>query len=173
MSSLNSVPFLSIYHKLLNALSFTIRVSGLRLWIKIANIQFEFSHLRSFTFLNWVLSGFCVRVLLGKTRIQARTCTQRDSETQPSGWALGSLCGMVSNDKFNSDAELQGFWFFSCWFWQFVFAVFLKKIGIWPSHLNHRWQTQGPRAESGPPPCFIRPGTLFLPGSSTELLVPG
>ena len=36
--------------------------------------------------------------------------------------------------------------------------------------LDHRWQTQGPWAESGPPPCFIQPGTLFLPGSSTELL---
>ena len=27
----------------------------------------------------------------------------------------------------------------------------------------------GPRAESGPPPCFIRPCTLFLPGGSAEL----
>ena len=25
----------------------------------------------------------------------------------------------------------------------------------------HRCQTQGPQAESGPPPCFIWPGTLF------------
>ena len=38
--------------------------------------------------------------------------------------------------------------------------------------LHHRWQTQGPRAESGPPPCFIWPGTLFLPGGSAELLAP-
>ena len=35
--------------------------------------------------------------------------------------------------------------------------------------LDHRWQTQGLHAESGPPPCFIRPGTLFLPGGSTDL----
>ena len=38
--------------------------------------------------------------------------------------------------------------------------------------IEHRWQTQGPQAESGPPPCFIRPGTLFLPGSGTALLSP-
>ena len=37
--------------------------------------------------------------------------------------------------------------------------------------LIHRWQTQGPQAESGPPPCFILPGTLFLPGSSAKLLL--
>ena len=30
-----------------------------------------------------------------------------------------------------------------------------------------------PMAESGPPPYFIRPGTLFLPGSSAKLLAPG
>ena len=28
--------------------------------------------------------------------------------------------------------------------------------------LDHTWQTQGPWAESDPPPCFIQPGTLFL-----------
>ena len=33
--------------------------------------------------------------------------------------------------------------------------------------LGHRWQTQGLRDESGPPPSFIRPGTLFLPSSTT------
>ena len=38
--------------------------------------------------------------------------------------------------------------------------------------LGHRWQTPGPWAEAGPPPCFIRPGTLFLPSGSTELLDP-
>ena len=38
--------------------------------------------------------------------------------------------------------------------------------------LGHRWQTQGPRPESGPPPCFIQPGTLFLPCISAELLAP-
>ena len=27
--------------------------------------------------------------------------------------------------------------------------------------LNHRWQTQGPRAESGPLPCFILLSSLF------------
>ena len=37
--------------------------------------------------------------------------------------------------------------------------------------LGHRWQTQGPQAESGPPPCFILPSTLFLPGSRAELLL--
>ena len=41
----------------------------------------------------------------------------------------------------------------------------LKNQGV----LDHRWQTQGPWAESGPLPCFIRPGTLFLPGGSAEL----
>ena len=35
--------------------------------------------------------------------------------------------------------------------------------------LQHRWQTQGLWAKSGPPPCFIWPGTLFLPSSSAEL----
>ena len=46
--------------------------------------------------------------------------------------------------------------------------------GHWTGNerLKHRRQTQGPRAESGPPPGFIRPGSLFLPGSSTELLAP-
>ena len=38
--------------------------------------------------------------------------------------------------------------------------------------LGHRWQTQGLRAESGPPPCFIQPDTLFLPSGSAELLAP-
>ena len=37
--------------------------------------------------------------------------------------------------------------------------------------LVHRWQKQGPRAESGPPPYFIWSGTLFLPGGSIELLL--
>ena len=35
--------------------------------------------------------------------------------------------------------------------------------------LSHRWQTQGPRAESSPPPCFFWPSTLFLPNSSAQL----
>lgn len=39
-----------------------------------------------------------------------------------------------------------------------------------PDTLDHRRQTQGPQAESGPPPSFLRPGTLFLlPGSSAKL----
>ena len=38
--------------------------------------------------------------------------------------------------------------------------------------LDHRWQTQGPWAESSPPPCFIQPSTLFLPGGNAELLAP-
>ena len=38
--------------------------------------------------------------------------------------------------------------------------------------LGHRWQTQGPGAESGPPPCFIWPSSLFPPGGSAELLAP-
>ena len=37
--------------------------------------------------------------------------------------------------------------------------------------LTHRWQTQGPQAESGPSPCFIRPRALFLSSCSTELLL--
>ena len=40
------------------------------------------------------------------------------------------------------------------------------------SPLRHRWQTQGPQAESSPPPCFIWPSTLFLSGGSAELLAP-
>ena len=36
--------------------------------------------------------------------------------------------------------------------------------------LEHRWQTQVPKAESGPPPCFIWPSTLFLPGRSASSL---
>ena len=36
--------------------------------------------------------------------------------------------------------------------------------------LGHRWQTGGPQAESGPPPCFILPGTLFVPRSSLPLV---
>ena len=35
--------------------------------------------------------------------------------------------------------------------------------------VDHKGQTQGPWAKSGPPPCFIWPGNLFLPGSSVEL----
>ena len=35
--------------------------------------------------------------------------------------------------------------------------------------VKHRWQTQDQRAESGPPPCFIWPSTLFLPGGSADL----
>ena len=38
--------------------------------------------------------------------------------------------------------------------------------------LKHRWQTQGLWAKSGPPPCFIRPSTLFLPSSSAKFLAP-
>ena len=40
------------------------------------------------------------------------------------------------------------------------------------NYLRPRWQTQGLRAESGPPPCFILPGTLFLPSGSAKLLAP-
>ena len=35
--------------------------------------------------------------------------------------------------------------------------------------ITHRSQTQGPQAESSPPPCFIWPCTLFLPGGSAQL----
>ena len=38
--------------------------------------------------------------------------------------------------------------------------------------LVHRWQTQAPQVESGPPPCFIQPRTLFLPWGSAKLLAP-
>ena len=37
--------------------------------------------------------------------------------------------------------------------------------------VHHRWQTQGLRAESGPPPCSIWPGTLFVPHGSAELSI--
>ena len=36
-------------------------------------------------------------------------------------------------------------------------------------HVMHRWQTQGPGAESSPLPSFMQPGTLFLPCGSTKL----
>ena len=32
--------------------------------------------------------------------------------------------------------------------------------------LRHRWQTQGPRAESGPPPCFIQLAPCFYPAAA-------
>ena len=47
-----------------------------------------------------------------------------------------------------------------------------KDIASLNNSLDHSWQTQGPRAESGPPPCFICPSTLFLPSGSTEFLSP-
>ena len=34
--------------------------------------------------------------------------------------------------------------------------------------LEHRWQTQGLWPESSLPPCFIQPGTLFLPSGSAK-----
>ena len=37
----------------------------------------------------------------------------------------------------------------------------------WLESLDHRWQTPGPQAASGPPPCFIQP--LFLYAGSAEL----
>ena len=42
-------------------------------------------------------------------------------------------------------------------------------ILVFKELLWHRGQTQGPRAESGPPPGLTRPGTLFPPSGSTEL----
>ena len=48
-----------------------------------------------------------------------------------------------------------------------IFFFFLEQLG-----LEHTRQMQGPRAESGPSPCFIRPGTLFLPRGIVELLAP-
>ena len=41
----------------------------------------------------------------------------------------------------------------------------------WRDTLDHRWQTQGLWAKSSPSPCFIWPGTLFLPSGSTEPLL--
>ena len=38
--------------------------------------------------------------------------------------------------------------------------------------LEQGWRTQGPLAESGSPPCLIRPGILFLPGGKAKLLAP-
>ena len=49
------------------------------------------------------------------------------------------------------------------------FLNYLKDRMEFLKLLGHRWQTQDPWAESGPPPCFIRPCTLFLPGGSAEL----
>ena len=40
------------------------------------------------------------------------------------------------------------------------------KDNLMQEPIGHRWQTQGLGAESGPPPCFIRPGTLFLPAAA-------
>ena len=36
--------------------------------------------------------------------------------------------------------------------------------------LYHRWQTQGPQAESGPPPCSIRPAPCFYPAAALSSL---
>ena len=35
--------------------------------------------------------------------------------------------------------------------------------------VGYRWETEGLQAKSGPPPCFIQPGTLFLPSGSAKL----
>ena len=50
--------------------------------------------------------------------------------------------------------------------------ISIKGKSMMLAHSFHRWQTQGPWAESSPPPCFIWPGTLFLPGGSAKLLAP-
>ena len=51
------------------------------------------------------------------------------------------------------------------------FVVHLKAIFLCSSlPLTHRWQTEGRRAESGPPPCCIRPSTLFLPQGQRRAL---
>ena len=49
------------------------------------------------------------------------------------------------------------------------FLVGLTTGGSRKVNLEHKWQTQDLLAESGPPPFFIWPGTLFLPGASTKL----
>ena len=36
--------------------------------------------------------------------------------------------------------------------------------------IGHRRQTQGPRTEPSPPPCFILPGTLFVPAAAPSSL---
>ena len=36
--------------------------------------------------------------------------------------------------------------------------------------VGHRWQTQGPGAESGPPPCFIRRAPCFYPAAAPSSL---
>ena len=41
-----------------------------------------------------------------------------------------------------------------------------------PVPIRPQAANKGPWAEPGPPPCFIRPGTLFLPVSSAEPLAP-
>ena len=56
------------------------------------------------------------------------------------------------------------------WFWAQGPLLWKQPAGLWITEgLEHRGQTQGLRAESGPPPRFIRPSTLFLPGGSAEL----
>ena len=47
-----------------------------------------------------------------------------------------------------------------------------KKEKSMQEYLKHRWKTQGPRAVFHHQPCFNWLGTLFLPGSCTELLSP-
>ena len=51
-----------------------------------------------------------------------------------------------------------------------IFLILFLYLQVVLHCVEHRWQTQGPWAESCP--CFIRPSTLFLPGSSTKLLAP-
>ena len=63
------------------------------------------------------------------------------------------------------------------WLTLWMSQIFGFSLGPWLQFGNtrrsltlwHRWQTQGPRAESGPPLRLIWPGTLFLPGGSTKL----
>ena len=42
------------------------------------------------------------------------------------------------------------------------FINLMMQVVLGQNAIDHRWQTQGPWAESNPPPCFIQPSTLFL-----------
>ena len=53
------------------------------------------------------------------------------------------------------------------------FDLYYSQIHVTTSVIGSTYSTGGKHkargAESVPPPCFIQPGTLFLPGGSTDL----